>query len=408
MLLAGPSGSGKSTVLLAIAGLLDPSGGGEVEGDLRVTGQTGSVFQDPDSQLVMARCGDDVAFGLENHCVPTELIWPRVDAALADVGFRYPRDHSTSALSGGEKQRLAFAGAAALAPDILLLDEPAANLDADGARRVRDLIAQTRARGQTIVLVDHDLPAARHLVDRVIELAELADPPLDPAPPGRTTRGPALVRTSDVAFRYPGAESWAIDGITLDVGAGEAVALTGANGSGKSTLALLVAGLLRPARGRVIDPDGDDLWRTNAGELVRRVGTVFQDPEHQFVRGRVDEELKVGPLRAGADQPTADARAAQLLEQLRLAALAAANPFTLSGGEKRRLSLATALATDPPLLVLDEPTFGQDRVTYAELVRLLRQARDAGRGILFATHDRALVGALADREVTLDAGRETS
>lgn len=408
MLLAGPSGSGKSTVLLAIAGLLDPSGGGEVEGELRVIGQTGSVFQDPDSQLVMARCGDDVAFGLENHCVPTELIWPRVDAALSDVGFPYPRDHPTSALSGGEKQRLAFAGAAALAPDILLLDEPAANLDADGARRVRDLIAQTRARGQTIVLVDHDLPAARHLVDRMIELAVLADPPIDPPPPGRTTRGPALVRTTDVAFRYPGAESWAVDGIGLEVSAGEAVALTGANGSGKSTLALLVAGLLRPTRGRVIDRDGNDLWRVNAGELVRRVGTVFQDPEHQFVRGRVDEELVVGPLRAGSDQVTADARAADLLERMQLAPLAAANPFTLSGGEKRRLSLATALATDPPLLVLDEPTFGQDRVTYAELVRLLREARDAGRGILFATHDRALVAALADREVTLTAGRRTS
>ncbi len=407
VLLAGPSGSGKSTILLAIAGLLDPSGGGEVEGELRVTGQTGSVFQDPDSQLVMARSGDDVAFGLENHCVPTELIWPRVDSALSDVGFPYPRDHPTSALSGGEKQRLAFAGAAALAPDILLLDEPAANLDADGARRVRGLIAQTRARGQTIVLVDHDRPAARHLVDRVIELAVQADPPICPAPPGRTTRGPALVRATDVAFRYPGAESWALDGIALEVGAGEAVALTGANGSGKSTLALLVAGLLRPARGRVIDRDGKDLWRVSAGELVRRVGTVFQDPEHQFVRGRVDEELVVGPLHAGSGQVAADARAAHLLERMHLTALAAANPFTLSGGEKRRLSLATALATDPPLLVLDEPTFGQDRVTYAELVRLLREARDAGRGILFATHDRALVAALADREVTLTAGRQT-
>ncbi len=411
MLLAGPSGSGKSTVLLAIAGLLDPSGGGEVEGELRVTGRTGIVFQDPDSQLVMARCGDDVAFGLENHCVPTERIWPRVDAALADVGFPYPRDHPTSALSGGEKQRLAFAGAAALAPEILLLDEPAANLDADGARRVREIIAQARIRGQTIVLVDHDLAAARVLVDRIIDIAvfsegsaDTADPG-DPAPSARTTAGLGLVRATGVAFRYPGAETWAVDGIDLDISAGEAVALTGANGSGKSTLALLVAGLLRPARGRVTDRADHDLWRADAGELVRRVGTVFQDPEHQFVRGRVDEELMVGPLRAGVDQVDAAARAAELLERMRLVALAAANPFTLSGGEKRRLSLATALATDPPLLILDEPTFGQDRVTYAELVRMLREARDAGRGILFVTHDRALVAALADREVTLVAGR---
>ena len=142
VLLAGPSGSGKSTVLLGIAGLLDRSGG-ESEGDLHVDGRTGVVFQDPETQLVMARAGDDVAFGLE-PLRPTPSIWPRVDTALVGVGFPYPRDHPTSALSGGEKQRLAFAGAIALGPDILLLDEPTANLDADGARLVRGLIAQAR------------------------------------------------------------------------------------------------------------------------------------------------------------------------------------------------------------------------------------------------------------------------
>ena len=394
-------------MLLGIAGLLDPSGGGQADGDLRVVGQTGSVFQDPESQLVMARCGDDVAFGLENHCVPTEQIWPRVDRAFAQVGFAYPREHSTSALSGGEKQRLTFAGAGVLGPDILLLDEPAANLDAEGARRVRELITQARAQGSTIVLVDHDQAAALPLVDRIIALGPLPDVSVDPARPGTTVRGAALVRTVDVAFRYPGADRWAVDGIDVEVSAGEAVALTGANGSGKSTLALLAGGLLRPARGRVTDREGRDLWRVGAADLVRMVGTVFQDPEHQFVRSRVDDELMVGPLRTGADTVSAQARVAELMERLRLAALAAANPFTLSGGEKRRLSLATALATDPPLLVLDEPTYGQDRVTYAELVRLLRDARDAGRGILFATHDRALVAALADREIALSAGRAT-
>src|ERR1700716_1953277 len=137
VLLAGPAGSGKSTVLLAIAGLLDRSGGGETEGALRVEGATGMVFQDPETQVVMARAGDDVAFGLEHRCVPTAEIWPRVHAALASVGFPYPEDHSTSALSGGEKQRLAFAGALALHPDILLLDEPTPNLHDPGGRRRR-------------------------------------------------------------------------------------------------------------------------------------------------------------------------------------------------------------------------------------------------------------------------------
>ncbi len=404
MLLVGPSGSGKSTLLLAIAGLLDRSGGGEAEGELRVTGRTGSVFQDPETQIVMARCGDDVAFGLENHCVSTAMIWPRVDAALGGIGFPYPRDHPTAALSGGEKQRLAFAGAGVLEPDILLLDEPAANLDADGARLVRALIARTRSSGRTVVLVDHDLDASRPLVDRVIELAPVGH--LDLPPRGVQRKAAAVLAAADrVAFRYPGADTWAVDGADVRVHAGEAVALTGPNGSGKSTLALLLAGLLRPARGRATDGSGNDTWRLKARDLVRTIGTVFQDPEHQFVRGRVDDELAVGPLVMGTTVEATRVRVAELLARLRLATIAAANPFTLSGGEKRRLSVGTALATDPPLLVLDEPTFGQDRVTYAELVGLLRDARDEGRGILFATHDRDLVSALADREVRLVAGR---
>ncbi len=404
VLLVGPSGSGKSTVLLGIAGLLDRSGGGETEGELRVRGRTGSVFQDPEAQIVMARCGDDVAFGLENTCVPTAMIWPRVDAALAGIGFPYARDHPTAALSGGEKQRLAFAGAGVLDPEILLLDEPAANLDADGARLVRALIARTRSSGRTVVLVDHDLEASRPLVDRVIELAPVGHPDLPPR--GAPRPAAALLAAADgVAFRYPGAGTWALDGVDVRVHAGEAVALTGPNGSGKSTLALLLAGLLRPARGRATDGSGNDTWRLSARDLVRGIGTVFQDPEHQFVRDRVDDELAVGPLRTGATVEATRIRVAELLARLRLAPIAAANPFTLSGGEKRRLSVGTALATEPPLLVLDEPTFGQDRVTYAELVRLLREARDAGRGVLFATHDRDLVSALADREVSLTSGR---
>jgi energy-coupling factor transport system ATP-binding protein len=405
VLLTGPSGSGKSTVLLGIAGLLDRSGGGASEGTLAVHGRTGIVFQDPETSLVMARAGDDVAFGLENLCVPTAQIWPAVHAALASVGFPYPDDHPTGALSGGEKQRLAFAGVFALGADILLLDEPTANLDADGTRLVRGLIARAREQGRTIVLVDHAIAEARPLVDRVVELAALNYPSVPERASGSTAPGVTLVTAADATFRYPGSPTPALVGVDLEVRAGEAVALTGRNGSGKSTLALLLAGLLRPLRGSVSGADGAALARVPAAALVRRVGTVFQDPEHQFVRGRSDEELMVGPLRTGMSGDAARARAAELLARLRLAPLAAANPFTLSGGEQRRLSVATALATDPPLLVLDEPTFGQDRATYAELVALLRDARDAGRGIVFATHDRALVRALADREVRLEAGR---
>ena len=436
VLLLGASGAGKSTLLGALAGLQGPSGGGESEGDLRVDGRlphdardaTGIVFQDPETQLVMARAGDDVAFGLENRCVPTEAIWPRVHRALAQVHFPYPEDHSTAALSGGEKQRLAIAGALALRPRLLLLDEPTANLDPAGAAAVRATLAELTA--MTLVLVEHRVADSLPLVDRVVvieagggvvadgapkdvftrygaRLAELGvwvpgPPPTSPT--RRTLFGSELARTDDVAFRYPGTQTWALGGVDASVRAGEALAVIGPNGSGKSTLALLVAGLLRPARGRVTLEDAEP-WSLPARRLVARVGTVFQDPEHQFVTGRVDEELMVGPLRAGRYAPDARRIAMDLLERLGLTHLAAANPFTLSGGEQRRLSVATALATAPPLLVLDEPTFGQDRRTYAELVTLLAGHCDGGGAALFATHDEDLVVSLADRTLRLVGGR---
>ena len=186
---------------------------------------------------------------------------------------------------------------------------------------------------------------------------------------------------------------------TLAVRAGEVVAVTGPNGAGKSTLALALGGLLAPTSGR-IDAFGEakppHKWR--AAALTQRIGSVFQNPEHQFVTPRVVDELALGPRRLGrAAQPIVD----ELLERLRLTHLAGANPFTLSGGEARRLSVATALATAPRLLVLDEPTFGQDRRTWIELVDLLARLRDEGHGIVAVTHDEAFVTALADRALGL-------
>jgi energy-coupling factor transport system ATP-binding protein len=184
--------------------------------------------------------------------------------------------------------------------------------------------------------------------------------------------------------------------VSLDVRSGEVVAVTGPNGAGKSTLALVLGGLLAPASGRVSapglgDPRPPHRWR--AADLVRRIGSVFQDPEHQFVTSRVIDELRLaGPPPALVDE---------LLDRLRLTRLAQANPYTLSGGEARRLSVATALAGAPRMLVLDEPTFGQDRRTWTEMADLLAGLRDSGHGVVAVTHDADLVTAVADRVVTL-------
>ena len=446
VLLLGASGAGKSTLLAALAGVLDPSGGGEAEGSLLVDGRsprsardsTGLLLQDPESQLVMGRAGDDVAFGLENRCVPAGEIWSRVDAALAAVGFPYGRDHPTHALSGGEQQRLALAGTLALWPSLLLLDEPTANLDPGGAALVVDVLRRVLDRiGATMLLVEHRVDAVVDLVDRVVVLEAgggvLADgapwqvfarhgdellaagiwvpdrpvppPPVRPRPAARDT----LVLADGATFTFPGAERPALPPTAVQLRSSEALAITGPNGSGKSTLAQLLGGLLRPTGGAVVAGEAlatghgrEPLWRWDARRLVRSIGSVFQDPEHQFLAGSVAEELALGPLQAGIAPAAARDRAEELLQRLHLAHLAEANPFTLSGGEQRRLSVATALAAAPSVLVLDEPTFGQDRRTWMEMLDLLAALRDEGRAVCVVTHDLPFAALVADRTLELE------
>jgi energy-coupling factor transport system ATP-binding protein len=214
-----------------------------------------------------------------------------------------------------------------------------------------------------------------------------------------------LLTAEGAGYTHRGAAEPALPPTDAVLAAGRTLAVTGPNGSGKTTLALLLAGLRPPTTGRVTA--GPPLtaglrrpelpparWR--AGDLVSRIGTVFQHPEHQFLTNRVRDELALGPLRAGSGDATAHRRAEELLERLGLAVLAEANPYTLSGGQQRRLSVATALATRPPVLVLDEPTFGQDRETWAELVALLAEHQADDRALLLVSHDAALVAALAD------------
>jgi energy-coupling factor transporter ATP-binding protein EcfA2 len=395
-----------------------------------VRGQTGLVLQDPETQLVMARAGDDVAFGLENHCVPTTEIWPRVHRALADVGFPYSEERATAALSGGEKQRLAIGGILALEPRVLLLDEPTANLDPDGARAIREVLARiAERRDVTMVVVEHRVADILTLIDRVVvieagggvvvdgppdavfaregerlkQLGVWVPGPSPAAPSRRTTAGGDAIVARDLSYLYPRGEAAALDGVAATVRRGSALAITGPNGSGKSTLAMLLAGLLRPQRGEV-RAFGEDPARLPPRALVRQIGTVFQDPEHQLVAARVDEELRVGPRAIGLPPEEIERRVGELVERLDLAKLAEANPFTLSGGEKRRLSVGTALATSPGALVLDEPTFGQDRRTFAELLNLLAEFRDGGGAIAFASHDELFVNAFADERLRLERG----
>lgn len=455
VLLLGPSGSGKSTLLQAIAGVLGGADEGQTRGTLRLgehppaesRGRAGLVLQDPDSQVILARVGDDVAFGCENLGVPREEIWPRVRRALDDVGLDVALDRSTSQLSGGQKQRLALAGVLAMRPEILLLDEPTANLDSAGALEVRDAVARVLEQtGATLVVVEHRVDMWLPLVDRVIVVSSegriaadgspeevlrsgarsLADAgvwvPGHPPPLPRRVKsvGASLLTAHDVtvgraAPRWSGrgkavpggASGFALHAPDIDVHAGMATAITGPNGSGKTTLGLTLGGLLPPVTGAVLASAQlragalEQPIRWKSRELLTRIGTVFQDPEHQFLKSTVREEISVGLRALKLAGTEVETRTNDLLERMRLGALAEANPFTLSGGEKRRLSVATVLATRPRIMVLDEPTFGQDAGTWRELVALLAELVDNGQAMIAMTHDQLFVDTLADRQVRL-------
>ncbi|WP_303709882.1 MULTISPECIES: ABC transporter ATP-binding protein [Microbacterium] len=443
VLVLGASGAGKSTLLHGLAGVLGGEEEGESAGELLVDdapavatrGRAGLVLQDPDSQVILARAGDDVAFGCENLGVPRAEIWPRVEAALAAVGLDVPLDHPTKALSGGQKQRLALAGMLAMRPGLVLLDEPTANLDPDGVREVREAVERMlAAHPATLVVVEHRLEVWLPLLTRVIVLGAggvVADgppaavlgaqgerlaadgvwvpgrPPTEPPAP-RTVPGEVLLSARALAVARVKGRPVA-RGIDLDVRAGEALAITGPNGAGKSTLGLTLAGLLPPAEGAVtatpVLAQGADpapiRWASR--DLLTRIGMVFQEPEHQLLATTVRDELAIGPRALGVPEDEVEARVDELLARLRLSALGAANPYTLSGGEKRRLTVAAAIATRPRVLILDEPTFGQDARTWAELVAMLATLRDEGSAIVTVTHDLDVARALHATRFALGA-----
>lgn len=443
VLLLGASGAGKSTLLAGLAGVLGDDDEGERTGSLRVDGaapesrrgQVGLVLQDPDAGIVLSKVGDDVAFGCENLGVPASDIPGRVAEALEAVGLDVPLQRPTKALSGGQKQRLVLAGVLAMRPGLLLLDEPTANLDPEGVREVRASVERAvTASGATLIVVEHRTPIWVDLMTRVIVLAADGGLLADGAPervfaehgaaladagvwvPDRGIDLPVLeqVAASDVltasglaVAREP--QVVVQSGLDLRVPRANATVITGPNGAGKSTLALTLAGLIPEQAGEVrAAPElagrrGMRPIRWTSRELLTRIGMVFQEPEHQFLARTLRDELAVGPRALGWGQARTDAVVDELLERLGLAPLALANPFTLSGGQKRRLSVATVLAGAPEVIVLDEPTFGQDRRGWISLVALLQEEIARGRSIIAVTHDDAVIRHLGGHRIELAA-----
>lgn len=463
LIVVGPSGSGKSTLARAIAGLVPRDVPGEWHGTLRVgeletataapaavAARVGILFQDPASQLVMDRAGDDVAFGLENRAWPLAAMRERVPETLGALGLGGFERRRATRLSGGEQQRLALAGVEAPWPSVLVLDEPTANLDPAAAATLFARLADLRAeRRSTIVLVEHRADLAWPLADFVLALdgsgqpIDLGSPadvlersgdrlaregvwlptdwlvtgvrssdgraPSDPrgdaigpdgALPGHAISppSPGLVELHDVGYEYLRGEP-AVRGVDLEIAAGERVAVVGPNGSGKSTLLRLIAGLLRPTAGSV-RLAGRDPARRPAKDLARVAGFVFQDPELGFLADSVAEEITLGLA------PDQVAAAAELMDRLGLPLerFGTRSPYRLSGGEQRRLSVATALARHPQVLLLDEPTFGQDRRGWEAMAGIIGEQVEEGTAALAATHDRRFAARVMRRRIEMADG----
>ncbi|CAL4858533.1 ABC transporter ATP-binding protein [Microbacterium sp. MM2322] len=488
VLLLGPSGSGKSTLALATNGLIPQAVPAELTGTVSVAGldaattpvaalasHVGMVFQDPDAQLITGTVLDDVAFGPENLRRPVDEVLSRTEHALRRMGLWDRRHENPDRLSGGGKQRLAIASALALGSDLLVLDEPTANLDPAGIEDVYDALAAVVADGRSILLVEHNLDAAVVITDRVVVLdaagRTIADDTVDEVLRGRAEELHALgvwlpvSATAALALRRAGwdlpripltptelremleatdapvpsagsappevpkqgvdprvdlhsahpvievrgltlrrGRREVLHDVDLTVTAGEFVAVVGANGAGKTSLLQAIAGVIPPPRGAV-RVAGTDAARLALRDLSQRIGFVFQNPEHQFIAHTVFDELAHGLRGRHLGEEEIRAQTMAVLTRFGLENKADVHPFLLSGGQKRRLSVGTALVGGAPILALDEPTFGQDRARADELLRLLRGLNDGGTTILVVTHDMQLVSEYATRTIVVDDGR---
>lgn len=411
VLITGPSGGGKSTLVRAIAGLIDESAVSEFGKRTSRAQSVAYVGQEPDEQILFPTIREEVAFVAETAVTDAAEADGRIREALDAAGVTNPIDTHTATLSGGEKQRVAIATAMAARPDLLVLDEPTASLDGISMETVRDAVHRViDDSASALVIVEHRIKLWRKLVDRIIVVADgriALDGPLDEVlvtqrsalvalgvwvpghsratKPNSRQRGAKTVMSTRklVVRRAEGARAFRIPALNLREG--EAVAITGLNGAGKTTALRVLGGLLAPVSGVVDYPELDtqphDLSSRN---LVAVVSSVIQNPSYGFGN------------RTVADEAPAHERAA-----VGLRGMDRRHPQSLSGGERRRLAIATALARNPKILLLDEPSFGQDAHSWHDLLDRLRDFLDAGGAIILASHDQLLVRSLAHRVIHL-------
>ncbi len=464
VLVGGASGSGKSTLLLSLNGILQHESGAAVEGEVLLNGlsirttplqqicrRVATVFQNPAAQICTGTPEREIAFGLENLALPREQMRDRIDEALAVTGLEQQRLQPTHTLSGGQQQRLMIAAALALRPEVLLMDEPTSQLDPAGAEAILQMLEQLKRRTRmTIVLVEHRLEGPLRIADQMLVLNQgrlshrappreflrdlaslrgiglqtpaLADlfqrigreerpilandaPQLalrrSPSPRMAPARRDPLVTVDALDFGYRGQKSPVFRGLSLRVNRGDRIALLGGNGAGKSTLLGLLAGSLKPESGTIE-------WRAGNRPVV---GLVNQNPDVMLIAETVRDELLFSPRQTARVRPSRHDAAgeaseeermvAPVLEKLSLGDLAGRAPFSLSRGERQRTAVGSVLTQTPDLLLLDEPTTGQDR---SRVDAMMRMIADDHETVFFTTHDVETAARHANRVVLLREG----
>ncbi|MCA0982902.1 energy-coupling factor ABC transporter ATP-binding protein [Halobacillus yeomjeoni] len=465
-LILGPSGAGKSTFIHCLNGLFPRELDGEMSGHVYVNGKDtrdyhpgeisrhiGIVFQDPDTQFCMLTVEDEIAFGLENLSTPLEKMEELITESLKLVGLEHYRKSDISTLSGGEKQKLALACVLAMKPDVLILDEPTSNLDPCTAEIFTQILHRLKAQlGITLIVIEHKIEEWTELVqhsailnqngelfyqgtlrDGVTEHASSLKKlgvwlpyatrealktasPLSKLPmtidelsfkpeivhPSDGYRGQQLLQTDNLSWHA--SKQKILDSVHLDIFQNEFVAIVGPNGSGKTTLSLLLAGIHSPNRGS-IHLKGRPLGEWREDNLRNVIGYVFQNPEHQFITDSVFEEVAYSLKLTNKEENEVREVVFQTLKEYNLEGLENRNPFQLSQGQKRRLSVAAMTVMDQELLILDEPTFGQDWNTTERLMDVLQDKNSKGKTIVMITHDMELVDRFATRVLVMEKGK---
>lgn len=441
---SGPSGCGKSSILSLIDGLIPHMYEGELKGNVFLRGEDitdtlpryrcgkiGLVMQNPESQFCTFTVEEELAFGMENMGIPEEEIERRIKEVLSFIGLSGYEERELSQLSGGQKQKIAIASILVMKPEVLLLDEPTANLDPESRAQIFQLIVRIARKEQiTVIIVEHNISEILGEVDWVIGLdrkgrktvdcerkeaervfqRETVGKPAGVLRKRQNIEKEIILDIEHLSFAYPVSGKKKekgkkiLDDFHMQVHQQEFLAIVGENGVGKSTLMKLIFKVCKPDSGS-IRLFGKDLSAYHTKKLYHLIGLVFQNPENQFIRNTVWDEMMFSLKRTSESEEEKEARVQRMLEQFHLEEEKEKSPFVLSQGQKRRLSVASMLLTNQKILFLDEPTYGQDFENRQELMKDMQKLVETGITIVMITHDLSLVRQYATHVVKIEKGK---